>query len=378
MITETGYNRRTYNEILEAKILKAKEFFGEDIDTSELTPLGKFIRINTYEQAETEEEAEAIYYSIFPNTAIGTSLDRLCPFVHITRSPATRSLYAVDVKGETGAVVPYDFLVGTDAGVQFFNTSEQTIGEDGTCLILVECTEAGTMGNVNSADISVIVNPDANILSVVGKECVRVATDYESDEDLRERFDKASAGMGSCNEDSIEAALVRIDTVTSATVIVNETDNTDSEGRPPHSFECYVTGGEAKHAEIAETIFSKKPLGIKTYGDISVDVIDKGGKSHAINFSHTEQVNVAVNIKIKTNAIFEADNGKAEIVKNIQNHINGLGVGNSVIVAQLYGKITAVTGVVDITEILLNGSESNISINEFSTAMCSDVTVEVI
>lgn len=378
MLTEKGYIRRTYAEILEAKILKAKELFGEDIDTSDLTPLGKYIRINAYDQAETEEEAEAIYYSIFPNTAAGTSLDRLCTFVGISRNPATPAQYNVAVTGTVGFVVPFGFLVGTESDVQFYVTADTPIGEDGTCIVAVECTEAGTTGNVNSDEITVIVNPDADVLTVLGESCLSVGTDEETDVSLRKRFAAARTGLGSCNESAIEAALMRIETVTSASVIANETDSTDKSGRPPHSFECYVTGGEDHHEEIAATIFDKKPLGIKTYGSIAQTITDDGGNAHTINFSHTANVDVTVNVKIKISASYEAENGTQEIINNLQQHINYLGVGNSVVHSSLYGKIHAVTGVEDVTEILLNGSESNVEINKYSTARCGNVTVEVV
>ena len=75
-----GYVRRSYDDILSDKIQRAKELFGEDIDTSDLTPLGKFIRINAYDQALAEEEIEAVYYARFPDTASGQNLDRLLVF----------------------------------------------------------------------------------------------------------------------------------------------------------------------------------------------------------------------------------------------------------------------------------------------------------
>lgn len=43
-LTDNGFVRRTYDDILNAKIQRAKELFGEDIDTSDLTPLGKIGR----------------------------------------------------------------------------------------------------------------------------------------------------------------------------------------------------------------------------------------------------------------------------------------------------------------------------------------------
>lgn len=42
MLTTQGYERPTYDDILDNLILKAQELFGEDIETNEQTPLGKF------------------------------------------------------------------------------------------------------------------------------------------------------------------------------------------------------------------------------------------------------------------------------------------------------------------------------------------------
>ena len=99
-LTDKGYIRRTYDDILKDKIERAKELFGENIDTSDLSVLGKFLRINAYDQAMAEEEIEAVYYARFPNTASGQSLDRLAAFVGISRNPATPAVYSVRVHGD--------------------------------------------------------------------------------------------------------------------------------------------------------------------------------------------------------------------------------------------------------------------------------------
>ena len=44
-INEQGYVRPTYEDILAGRIEQAKELFGDDIDTSDASPLGKFIRL---------------------------------------------------------------------------------------------------------------------------------------------------------------------------------------------------------------------------------------------------------------------------------------------------------------------------------------------
>lgn len=380
MLTEIGYQRRTYDEILQNKISLAKELFGEDINTEENTPLGKFLRINAYDQSLVEEEAEAIYYSIFPHTASGTSLDRLCVFVGITRNPATSAQFIVTVNGTAGKNVPLGFLVGTETGINFYNASDATINDNGTCEILVVCTETGEVGNVSVDEITQIVNPNVDIASVAGKSIVEKGEEIESDYALRTRFDAAKEGLGSCNESAIIAALMRVPTVTSAGMIKNETDSTDSKGRPPRSFECYVCGGANYQTQIAETIFDKKPIGIKTYGTQSVSV-DYGGKeSYIVMFSYTTNIPVYVDVTVTTNAEFEGTTGNQQIKENLAEYIDNLGVGKSVVLSSLYGKIHNVTGVQEVTSLKLSKdgktySTDNITAEENEICVCYQVKV---
>lgn len=357
MVSDVGFKRRTYDEILSAKIQKAKELFGEDIDTTELTPLGKFIRINAYDQSLTEEEAEYIYYSIFPTTATGQSLDRLCWRVGIARNPPTPAKYTVTVTGEEGAVVPVGFLVGTESELTYYNTSETVIGNSGTVDIVVACTSTGEIGNIAATDIMKIINPVANITSVQGVEQYEVGDEEESDYSLRLRYAAAREGLGSCNEVSIKSAIMRVPTVESVGIAKNETDVKDDAGRPPRSFECYVAGGTDYDKQIAEAIFTKKPIGIKTYGDITETVTDEGGYTHEISFSHTTNINVYVRITINTTFEYSPEEAEQEIRNNIRDKINSLAVGESVIISTLYAPIHAVKGVSEVTEIKLSTNE---------------------
>jgi len=379
-LTEAGYIRKTYDEILDDKISKAKELFGEDIETDETTALGKYIRINAYDQAEAEETAENIYYSRFPNTASGTSLDRLCVFVGISRNPASAATFTVNVQGTAGATIPMGFLVGTESGINYYNTMAVTLNESGKGVLTVECTETGEIGNVSYEEITQIVNPVAEVTSIAGASVVTLGTETESDYSLRKRFAQAREGLGSCNESAIRAALLRVATVTSAGVIVNDTDTTDTSGRPPHSFECYVSGGENYHAEIARTIFDKKPLGIKTFGSVTENVIDEGGYTHEIKFSHTSYIDVKVKISIKTNANYEGATSKEKIRSNITTYINGLGVGADVILSSLYGQIHAVSGVSEVTVLTLSTdgttyTTNNVNVDEWEIARCVSVAI---
>lgn len=342
-LTNLGYRRRTLEEIINAKIAKAKELFGEDINTEENTALGKYIRINAYDQYNVEETAEKIYYSIFPQTASGQSLDRLGWCVGMSRNVAVPSRYNVKVTGLSGATVAFGMLVSTETQLHFYNTEDTVIGEDGTCNIVVECTEAGTIGNVNASDIIKLVNPLSYIDEVIGVSVVQTGTDTESDIEFVKRMEIVRDGKGSCNEASIISSLMNIPTVHGAYVVANESVE-EANGIPAKSIACYIDGGEDYHQEIAEAIFEKKPIGVGTHGNITVPVSYGALQNYNVKFSHSSEVDIYVKITLVTNNYFET-NGLEAIKNNIINHINSLGIGVPLITTAMYSAIYSVTGV---------------------------------
>lgn len=378
-LTERGFIRRTYAQILDDKIRRAKDLFGEDVYTGDQGALGKFLRIDAYDQARLEEQLEAVYLARFPGTASGVSLDRLAIFAGISRNPATAASYRVRITGTVGYAVPIDFLVGTDTGLTYYTAEDTAIGEGGTCEATVYCTLPGTVGNVSARAINSAVNPDADISAVEGIECIAPGEDEESDAELRARFSAAVAGSGSCNANAIRAALLRVPTVKFADVIENDADEADSEGRPPHSFECYVLCDEAYRQQVAETIWDKRPIGIQTTGDIAVNVTDASGGQKTVHYSNAKNVNIAVRVRIKTNADYPAD-GAQRVQATVTEYINSLGIGRSLVLSTIYGYIYAVPGVVEVTELTIGidgggHAVQNAIVPKYGVAVCSGVEV---
>ena len=71
MLDDLGFHRPTYAELLAEQETRARQLFGDDIETGEATALGKYIRLNVYDYARLYELAEKIYYARFPNFATG-------------------------------------------------------------------------------------------------------------------------------------------------------------------------------------------------------------------------------------------------------------------------------------------------------------------
>lgn len=378
MLTSLGYRRRTFDEILDAKIAKAKELFGEEINTDNNTALGKYIRINAYDQYAVEELAESIYYSAFPQTASGKSLDRLGWTIGMQRNAAIPAQYKVLVTGTADCHIECGFLVGTEIELNFYAVSDAVIGAEGTCEIIVECVEAGLIGNISPSDIDRMVNPNAEIDSVVGVEVVQVGEEEESDYDFLKRYEIVREGRGSCTEAAIKAALVNIPTVNGAHIIINESATETVDDIPPKSIACYIDGGANYHQEIAEAIFDKKPLGVKTYGDQSVAVTYGGLTNYNVNFSHAATVNVYINLTITTSAEFE-ESGNANIRTKLQEYIDSLGIGVGLVTTTLYSYIYSVSGVSSaLVEVSTDGAEySSDNINVATYECCTFAGIKI-
>lgn len=352
-LTENGFERLTFEEILENQTERAQEIFGEDIDTSDNSTFGKILRLFCLDAAENQELSELVYLSAFPASARGVSLDRLVPLVGISRNPATYSEQEISIAGTADTVVPMGFLVSA-GNVIFHTIQDYTIGQNGTVTATVECNELGTIGNVAIGAIDTIVNPMAGVTSIEHTAIIQTAVDIESDYSLRNRFTQALTVTGSGTLDAISGAILRVPTVESVYIEENSTNSTVGD-LPPHSFRCYVLAPVATSSAIAQAIFDKKPVGVQTVGDVSETVLDSGGGSHTINFEWTETVQIYVRCTIETSGSLSADNIQ-EIKDNIINKLSVYTNGQDVTATSLYAAIY-VDGVTDVTALTISDDD---------------------
>ncbi len=380
-LTDKGFKRPIFSEILDAQIQKAKELFGEDIDTDEKTPLGKFIRITVYDLARAYEDLENIYYARFPNTARGTNLDRLCVFAGITRNPPTTATHTVKITGTAGQTVVAGTLVGTQSGVNFYVEEDVVISETETVETTVRCTEYGTIGNVAVGEICVVVNPDAVITTIEHIAQINIAVDEETDTALRKRFADAIAGTGSATADAIKAEVLRVSNVRFCTIVENDNDTPDASGRPPHSFETYVGADAELYQDIAKAIFRKKPVGIQSHGTITQTVTAEDGTGHTIKFSPIADLDIIVTVTIQKNSYFPSD-GVEQIKKNLVDYIATFNSGEDVNKSSLYGYVHSVAGVV-VSNIVLKTATTadteriSIPVDRVANLLLNNVTVKV-
>lgn len=142
--------------------------------------------------------------------------------------------------------------------------------ESVTAIISFASEEPGEVSLPNGA-ITKIVTAPTGFLSCTNL-CGYVAGRLlETDVELRQSYVDKIFSRSSRMTDSIRSAiLANCAGVTAVQVYENRTNETDSEGRPPHSVEAVVDGGS--NSDIAEQILATVSAGITTYGSVSVDV----------------------------------------------------------------------------------------------------------
>lgn len=253
--------------------------------------------------------------------------------------------------------------------ISLSNTDFSYIGSP----VKFECATAGAVQPALN-DLSQIVTVYAGWDSVSNNVAANVGRLAEGDTALRQRWNGSLYARSVAMTDSIAAALLTLNGVTVARVYENDSDNTDAEGRPPHSIEAVVAGGDAD--EIGATIWQKKAAGIDTFGSQSVAVTDSQGFSHTINFNRPIPVYVWLDVEI-TEYPEETlpPDAVTVITEALLTYGDSLTVGNDVILQRFMGAVyQAVNGVGYITIKAATGvpagaySTNNISIDDRHTA----------
>lgn len=388
MLTEKGFQRRRFDDLFSEAEDKAREVYGEQINTSERSFLGIMLRIFAWFLAKIWAVAEDVYNSAYIPTATGNNLDRLGPYVGITRVLDQYASGVVKISGTPGHSEAAGFRVGTESGIQYETLEDFTIGPDGMVLVKVEAIEPGQSGNVAAGLVNVVVNPNPDVTAVTNPERITGGREKETDPEFRSRFELSVAGGGSASLDAIRGALLRLEKVRAAAVIDNKTMEVDAAGRPPKSIQVYVLGGDDQ--EVAETIFAKQSGGIETYGDISKEVLDLGGYPHTIKFSRAEEVPIYVRVEVNKNDRYPADGDdliRNAIIRYIGgedaagSYYNGLSMGAPVVFTRLISAVYSVDGVEDVALTVGSSSQNmqsqNVEIAPYQVAQTTAGHIEV-
>ena len=228
-----------------------------------------------------------------------------------------------------------------------------------TTSVNVRAIDGGPEGNVGSNRLTALpsvpsgVEEATNVYStgdvrrtdILGNAYI-AGRPRETDSELRERVRETVGEAGSSTIDSIASNLIELDGVESVSLFENKADEIDSAGRPPHSFEAVVFGGNEQ--EILNKIYQTKAatahdvggfVGEKVTGDVASDATDQ---TFEITFSRPSGVQISLTLDVVVDETYIGNaNLRNKLVRFIGGEttdgvsFTGLGVGEDVLIDKL-------------------------------------------
>lgn len=421
--------------------------------------------------AELWEYGTHVYFSQYPSSAEGSSLDNCLQFGGITREMPAKSYYYILCTGLDGTVIPAGTILATDTnpainlvsteaseitrtrfnkaavviasegntaalsivlnGTLYTadtleNLAEQINGNDFTAIIeesaLIIASEdevssntmvlsenlttrtVGTIVSFPTEEYGDIVIPNGVVTkivrSVAGLQSVVNVGSYiagrltETDSEFREsHIDKIYNRSYRMLESIRSAILENVQGVQTVAVYENDTNVTDDMGRPPHSVEIVVDGGD--NTEIANQILYTKAGGISTYcveGENGITVTLKGayGEDIDIRFNRPVKIYVYFQVGVTFSTKTNPPTNYAELIKEtILSCMEDVEAGSDVVpqkfTDELYNKVPGI----DYFDILLHSStdpsesgfvydERSVSISARERAVTSESMIGVV
>ena len=404
-INEDGsFDGDTEEEILDAMIADAKQYWSDDVKDSDLAVIRQFYRPIARRLAQAQNDIGLVLESTQIDNADGSALGLLTALIGVTRQPAARSRGEVTFSRDNTAGMDYHIPAGTEVQTRSdppieFATTEGAVIEEGTksTTAPIISVEPGSDANVGPNSITALPVPLAGIESVTNEMDTTGGENRESDENLRERAKDELAEGSSATGPALVSAVQGVEGVTSVSILINDTKDENGRGHnlPPNSGELVVTGGE--DADIAQAILDTKGIdstliaGVNGVEVSGVEAELPNGQKHPIDFSRANPVTIYIEADVQVDSTFE-DN--TEVLNNIVKYVGGkttdgfekdgeLGVTDDVLHGEIEYRIREIPGVYDVTNLKIGRTDppestENISIGameEAHTDSQTDITL---
>lgn len=327
-----GLHLPTFQDIQSNLIDRAKSIFGQDIYLDNDSQDMQYIAAVAKAIYDAMLCCQLAYNNQSPQSAVGTGLDSIVKLNGIARNPATYSTVQITCIGEPETVIPGGVVQDT-ANQKWDLPANVAIPASG----VLSCTATSEVpGKIMApaGTIQVIATPQYGWYSVSNAAAAVPGVATETDTELRKRQSISVDLSSQTPLSSTEAAIQAVDGVTRSRVYENYTNTTDPNGIPSHSVAPVVEGGD--DALVASAIAKSKTIGCGTFGTTQITLPSQFSVGGSTNFSRPTEVSVDVNVTVVLLTSDYTSAVQADIIANIEDYINTLGIGSDVEASSLY------------------------------------------
>lgn len=346
----------------------AEQYYSEmtstlkDVDNSEHSliynanmPISMELSYNTMLLDELEKQIHA--KSAIEN-GYYDSLIKICADMGIERKGATTADGMVTITGAQGITIPKDFAVATKLGIVYKTTTQTTIPTTGTIDVYVKASDTGASYNVKAGDICTFPILYKGIDTVTNNEAITNGYDIESYEALYNRYLlKIQTPATSGNKYHYEQWALEVVGVGNATCIPSAGVVT-----------VIITDSNKKKADdelVQKTydyIDEVRPL-------LAGELVIKSVKEVEMSITGSVEIDTSTNLSDVQTAfatlIEEYFDDKVYKTKKIS-------------IAKIQALLIDINGVLDCSNILINGSSNNIELNIDEIAILKNLNIGVI
>lgn len=400
-LTAVGFSQKPTSQVIADINASLLANLSPTLNLTGVSALGQLVGIVGADLGELWQLAQAVDSAFDPDQAAGNDLASLSLITGTKRRDATFSVAkacTVNVNPGTyaaGALTAYP--VNNPTAV-FANVDAVTLGGTVAANVTGVDFRAVTAGPVlaPAGTLTVIASPVGGFNSVTNPTDAIAGLPLATDAELRQTRAQALQSGGTSTAGAIRSAILTnlgVSTggdVVQVTVLSNDTNLTDSNGIPPHSFEAIVLGAVADAAAdtaVAQQIATTKTAGDTAYGtNRAIVVNDSQGNPHTIGFTRPTTIPIYVNITVKQDPTspfaVTAAAVQAALVAWAQASLGG--GGQSVVIERIKAIALSVPGAFDVPAATIGTTPSpvgtaNIPINvrQIATLSSSNIAVTI-
>ena len=342
-----GFVAPTYEEVLDSVMDDFQQRFGTDIVLTSNSNFGIIARLIAWRETLLIQELQKTYYSAYISTATESSLDRLGTNLDLPRKVATPSFANIEIKTEEEYLIQAGEQFETADGVLFDLIKDVVTSKnsDGTYTGIgtVQSVDTGAYNNVLPNTITIMYNPDENVVSVTNPEKAAGGQDYEDDATYRARLIMENVAKPGPSAAGIKSALMNLSGVRQVNVVENPNAEANQYGDPPYSVHIYVLGG--KEQDIAQCLVDNVAAGITMAGTKQITAPDNTGTPQTVSFDFAKDKPIYATVQIRTNEEWNADEGVQDVKQAIADYVNNLLMGQKVYLTKIYPSIYSIPGV---------------------------------
>lgn len=299
-VTDQGFVRKNFEDILKSMETKAKAKFGQEYEIDLYSPEGALLQVVASELAECWEGTGEAYFSAYLDTSTGIQLDYHGKSEEppITRSQGKYATTTVEFTTNKEMVIPaYTLIRKKDSELNYSTLQTITIGPTMKGTVMARATSVGAEYNTIIGNINKLVNNIDGVVSVTNITPATGGEGIESDFYYRERIRQAKKSRGGSTVNTITAELYKLPIVTNALVLENADEEDAGNGVEPGYIRVYIDGTTSE--EVAQVIHTFKAAGIGTEGDQDYVIENASGEEKHIKFYMMTKQQLYVKIVVK-------------------------------------------------------------------------------